>query len=100
MGRIGCPVEVCLVASEAGSRGRVVVVVGVTRRAGHGRVLASQGVVGIQRVIEVCRGHGPVGCRVAGGAVARKTELRMVGIIGALVIGGVAGVALGRRSLE
>jgi len=40
MGRIGRPVEVCLVAGEAGCGCRVVVIVGVARRARHGCVLA------------------------------------------------------------
>jgi len=56
--------------------------------------------VGIERVIKLGRGHGPVSGRVARGAVAGQAELHVVGIIGAKVIGGVAGVALGRRSLE
>jgi len=100
VGRIGRPVEVRLVAGEAGCGRRVVIVVRVARRARHGCVFARQGVVGIQRVIELGRGHRPVTGRMARGAVAGQTELRMVGIIGAQVISGVARVALGRRCLE
>ena len=100
MGRIGRPVEVRLVAGEAGCGRGVVVIVGVARRARHGCVLAGQGVVGIERVIELGRGHGPITGRMARGAVAGQAELRMVWIIGAQVIGGMAGVALGRRCLE
>jgi hypothetical protein len=73
----------------------------VARGASNGRVLAGQGVMSIQRMIEACRrGHGPVCSRMACGAVAGQAELRMVGVIRAHVIGRVAGVALGRSSLE
>ena len=93
-------VEVVLVAGNAGRGRRGVVVVGVASRAGNGCMLAGQRVVSIERVIKFGRGHRPVGGRMARGAVAGQAKLRMVRIVRAHVIGRVAGVALGRCSLE
>ncbi len=67
-------------------------------RAGNIRVAARQRVMGIQQVIEC--GIGPVGGRVARGAVTRQTELHVRRIIAVEVVGGVAGVALSGRARE
>ena len=93
-------VEVVLVAGDAGRGRRGVVVVGVTLYARHIGVAAGQGIFSIERVIKLGRGHRPVGGRMARGAVAGQAKLRMVRIVRAHVIGRVAGVALGRSSLE
>lgn len=98
VGRVVGPVEVRLVAGNAGRRRVVVVVAGVALCAGHGGVLAGERVMRVERVIEFC--IRPIGRRMAGRAVARQAELHVRRIVGGIEIRIVARVARRRSILE
>ena len=92
------PSEVRLVASVASCGRRHVVVVGVALSARYGCVHAGERIVRVEGVIEC--GVKPVGCRVADAAVVGQAELHMGRVVGAKKVGGVARIAICRRSGE
>lgn len=91
-------VELRLVASEAVGGRRIVVVVGVALRAGHGCMLAGQRIVRIDGMIEFC--IRPIGCRVADSAVPRQAHLGVRRVVAVDEVIGVARIALRRCSLK
>ena len=96
--RIGGRCEAVLVAGVAVSGSGVVTVVCVALRAGNGCVFSSQRIVRVQRMIELR--VGPGGGGMTNGAVTGQAHLYVRRILAVGEVGGVARIALCRRSLE
>ena len=76
-----------LVARVASRGRRHITVVGMALGAGSGRMLASQRVMCVQRMIELCR--RPVDRRVARAAISWETQLNVGRILGVVEVSAV-----------